>query len=817
MTTLDALLARSRTPGQFVERRSFTLSREKAIEKQREFALRHPRQYLLELVQAAVFSGATYLAIDTRPQSLLVAWVGGKSMLARELENLFDYLFADRGDPRWRHLVQLAIGVNALLQRSPRMLRIESGDGQRAFRMDLDPSGRATIGQPTEPINGTYLFAENSTSWFSRFASAGPTEEQLLVEARCLYTPIPILLNGIAPFGYRGSRHIAVFGAKAWEPFDQEGRRGVVALHASPDGPRGFRMVVGGVWISTLPLDILADRPLYGVVCDDGLRKTADQSDIVQDQRYIEMLHAVQPIATRLIYRLEGPSYRPPTLPPIPAGEVPPARDEVREVVSRVEPEPLPDPIPTLRPRYPVPRSALARRTDAPVFTVTPANAIGMTGPATAPDRFPWKVLILTEGQLITLGNELPTLPVHRLTSKADVDFVRRVVDRRNQDPGNDGRHAPRPGRGRAPPRGAGAGLGTGGAVLRRRAEPESAGKPSSGVLGHGGIEGHTVRVLGGARLPAPPRGFEIPFSLPRVSLRIHDTGEGTSTGTLVEAHVRAALEVAHHLALPPDAPPDAPLLAELLAAMGVPQFVQEGGAVRTEVALPLGWPQSAHDTPLAMSDSGPVTIRRLTATHGTSEVLVIDDLERLLALDGLERRLGYGHLSHPELESQPIFGAGRFGDRWVWLENEDLWRSPALQQLVWVGATFSPRQRAEGFPTGVRPYPELVGAARAGVQADKASYERGWQVLLAGLRRVESERRWGPFGTSADHRRTGGGNGTAGVDPRRPPARGRRRAAPGPERRRRGVGACARSGSTRRRGSWPGVGSGWPSRGRSR
>ena len=124
MSQLDDLLARSRSPGKFVERRTFTLSREKAIEKQREFALRHPRQYVLELIQAAVFSGATYIAIDTRPHSLLMAWVGGPALGRRDLEGLFDYLFADRGDARWRHLVQLAIGVNAILQRKPRTLFI---------------------------------------------------------------------------------------------------------------------------------------------------------------------------------------------------------------------------------------------------------------------------------------------------------------------------------------------------------------------------------------------------------------------------------------------------------------------------------------------------------------------------------------------------------------------------------------------------------------------------------------------------------------------------------------------------------------------
>ena len=119
MSQLDDLIARSRAPGHFVERRRFTLSRDKAIEKQREFALRHPKQYIPELIQAAVFCGATYIAIDARPHSVLVAWVGGRRIEDKELENLLDYLFADRGDERYRHLVQLAVGVNAILQRKP--------------------------------------------------------------------------------------------------------------------------------------------------------------------------------------------------------------------------------------------------------------------------------------------------------------------------------------------------------------------------------------------------------------------------------------------------------------------------------------------------------------------------------------------------------------------------------------------------------------------------------------------------------------------------------------------------------------------------
>jgi hypothetical protein len=740
---LDALLARSRAPGRFVERRSFTLSREKAIAKQREFALRHPRQYLLELVQGAVFAGAPYMAIDTRPESLLVAWVGGQSFQGRELENLFDYLFADRGQRQWRHLVQLAIGVNALIQRQPRVLRIESGDGKKAFRMDLDPSGRATIGQPTEPIQGTYLFAEYTVGWLSRFTSSGVSEEQQLVEERCLYTPIPILLNGMAPFGYRGSRHIAVFGARAWEPFDHDGRRGVVAIHASPDGPRGFRMVVGGVWISTLPLEQMADVPLYGVICDDNLRKTADQSDIVQDRRFAEMLHAVQPVATRLMHRVRGPGYAPPVLAPLPPPEAEqvPARKEPE--IERVEAEPLPDSIPMLPPRNPTGLAALRERLDAPVFTVVPSVAETLAGQVAAPDRFPWKILLLTEGQSLTLQSAIPELTVHRLTSKADVDFVRRVVGRRIRT-----REVAVP-------------VGDSRVVLQLFLDgplPDwGPGIPfcvvgPNGVIEYGGISGHDVRVSG-TRVGSRDRVLALAPSLPSVALTVH----GPAGTLLHEGHVRAALDGAWQLAAQPDGETHGPLLAHLLGAMGVPQLVHAPGSregtdqIGTEVSLPLGWPLTLRAAPLCPTASGaPLTLASIEELLGSPRSVQLLDLSDLLALDPLERRLGYGHLTHPELEVRPLFGAGRFGQRWVWIERADFWGSPALEQVVWVSATFAPRDRDQQFTGGIRPYPELVGASKGPVDEGHESWVEGFRALFAGLQRVEAEQRWGTFASGS-------------------------------------------------------------------
>lgn len=290
MSQLDAVVARARAPGQFVEERRFVLSREKAVAKQREFTLRHPSQAVLELIQGAVFAGATTIAVETHADSLMVAWVGAPAFTEDQLENWLDYLFADRGAEAMRPFVQLAVGLNALLQRNPKVLRVESGGNGQGVRMDLDKHGNVRIGAIPDPPEATYVFVEFSRGWFPRFSSADYTREQHLVEERCLYTPVPILLNGGAPFGYRGSRHIEIFGADHQQHFDDGQRRGVVAITSNTRASVGFRIVVGGVWINTLSLEELSPHTLLGVICDDRLRKTADHADIVQDRRYVAEL-----------------------------------------------------------------------------------------------------------------------------------------------------------------------------------------------------------------------------------------------------------------------------------------------------------------------------------------------------------------------------------------------------------------------------------------------------------------------------------------------------------------------------------------------
>jgi hypothetical protein len=702
MSQLDELLSRSRSPGRFVERRAFTLSRARAIEKQRAFALRLPQQYILELIQAAVFAGATYIAVDTRPDSLLVAWVGAPSLEPRQLHDLLDHLFADRTRADIKHLVQLAVAVNALLQLEPKLVRIESGDGVRSVRMDVDRAGEGSVGEVEDPIGGTYLLVQFSLGLFGRWRTRRHIDEQQLVEERCLYTPVPILLNGSAPFGYRGSRHIEIFGARRQQHFDEEDRRGVVALHTNPNAPTGFRIVIGGVWIATLPLTELAPRPLLGVVCDDGLRKTADHADIVLDHRYVALLHATQPHATALMRQIGPGTYTAPELPPIPRAEA----DDMPRAESTAA-EPLPDRLPMLGARGSITVGALGGAT-GPVFHAPPDRAPDLARSGD-PVRFPWRLLLLTDGQATTLRAELPHLALHRAASASDLDFVRRMADQRADVRAVD---VELPGRGVA--------------TLRLHLD----GQPPDWADAHEGLPFAIVRgertvqlgVLVGDRkvladTPIAPPPLEVGATLPHCSLVLR-VPEAAARSLEAAPHllldsdvVERVLHAAWRLAAPEDGPAHGPLLLALLGQLGRPTFAAEG----VYLHLPTGWPTDLVERPVLPTADGPTPVTALLATPGSDRTVRLASGADLATLELLEERIGFGHVLHTRLDREVVCGVVLVGRRWIEFTDRALADLPVQGALV-VCATLAPSPPA-GWSLATQPVPGVAGWAPDGAQ----------------------------------------------------------------------------------------------------
>lgn len=666
MSQLDALLARSRSPGTFVEKRTFTLARSKAIEKMREFSLRHPRQYVLELVQAAIFAGARWIAVDASRESLVVAWVGGEMLATHQLEGLFDHLFADQGVAETRYLMQTAVGVNAVLQRKPRRVRIESGDGTQSgtARLDLDGRGRGEVGTPESPLAGTYIYAEFPSTWMAYLtgSDSGAVEREL-VETRCLYTPVPILLNGNAPFGYRSSRDVQLFGVRKVVSLE-DGRRGALGLPEQGVQPQ-LRIVVGGVWITDRVVPELGSN-LVGVIADDRLRKTADMSDVVEDARWFDMLHSVQPQAVQL-QRTVRPDYQPPRLPARIADDL--------DIRTEAEPaEPLPRLIPQLDPRAAIPLAALqAMDPQEPLFWIESDRVDALAGPC-APHTFPYRVLVLTPGQARTLESALGRGPApSRLTHAEDVSFVRNAMERRQRM-----HRASVPAmlsgdKARADVRCT--------VALRLHVE----GPEPRWDVDHG---------AGGVPVAVVSRGRTVHLS------RVEADLSGVSVLIEVEPqHASRAAELATSRSLrgllhreawrlvPEDRQgPASALERALLLAWVHPHFERDPtGMLRVTPRLPSTWSEvEAHllDAPLVETDEGPLSLRDLAELQGTDRsVTLLREADRAL-VEPFEAVYGFGHVLCASDASAPLVAVARTLDTWQAVDHTDL-GAARLEQIV--------------------------------------------------------------------------------------------------------------------------------------
>jgi len=705
------VLARSRAPGAFVERKRFSLSRDKAIDKLREFSLRNPRQYVLELIQSAVFSGASYIAVDVDREQCTVAWVGGQPFHEGDLVSVFDNLFRDRSDLEHRPMIQLAVALNAMLQRRPRALRVESGDGsaEGTVRLDLDRKGNGVLGIPDMGLAGTYVMADFGSDWFGRFSGDTSTPEERLVEERCRFSPVPILLNGRAPFGYRASRSLAMPGCPMYLPFDDGERYGVLAAPPRVGRVEGVALVVGGVRVTTklllelgvLPAGVVhpaATTPLTGVIADDRLRKTADHSDIVRERRFAEMLHAVQPHATELIRQLSGDRYEPPALPRLVGGA---------KVV-----EDLPEIVPQIPPRPDLPRDALRRIPEgAPVFRVRPTDADALAD-AVRPDRFPHPVLVVPDTQVAYMEDVAPHLAVHCLNSADEVAFVDRMLERRVRE-----RTATVPFQDPVTP----AVRGSLELTLHLEGPRPLLHDPADGDV--------SVLVSSGARMLR-----HVPTQLGLTGVRAHlvlDPGANLLPDEPLHGVDQAILDGAW--ALVGEETDD--LLVTLLAAHMQPHFVIEDARTALQVGFPEVEDADLHALrarPLVQTEEGPLSLDGLVALMGTDRVLQVEHDEALARVAPLEERLGMGHLASPSVARTAICAVGRGSFGWFALTPGQA-LPEGLTQMMWVGRSLQPRLR---HPDWVPVDTDLpgVGAAR---RPDHEPVARDWEQGTAELYRT--------------------------------------------------------------------------------
>ncbi len=687
--SLEDVLARSRQRTKMTERRRFTVAADKAFEKQKQFALQQPADWVLRAFQAAVFSHAELVGMDTRPTQVSIGWLGGVGVLPDELDELFHYLMTDRSDPSTRHLSQLALAVVGALAMKPAEVRIESIGAGQPVAMIIDARGEARVGEPSAGIDGTYMTVVKSRSLFQRFHGVSEAAEIDRLWPLSRFSPVPLLVNPCTAFEYSrfGYTDVSahVVGAK-------EGRRWTLWRNgATPDHePNTLAIVVGGVLIEHVEVPGLG---MCGVMCDDDLRLSADQSRVARGPRWARLLHF---LAARVRRHLEAEGMG------LPAVQLPELREEEDEGVIVVEAPtaPVPDLLPTVPPR---PELPCPRGVGPALLYVLPDDLPAML-PDLDPYELPLQIAVLSEPQAETIRRS--GRPAHRLTAGTGLAFVRRMavadevlatgVVREGEStltlrlhPGDS-----------APPWGS----------------PQA---PLPMVVRSGGktlhcegaglyLPGCSVVVDGPADPGQDPEG-----SFPGLS----------ALDLVARRGLEAALGVAGH-----DAPEARALLLHLVGHLGLPHLVERDGDVVLDVVLPEAL-RHARSLPLL----GDLDLDGLLALAGTDGTVSVDDVDRYAPL---EAWLGVGHLTDGSVECGVLAAVGFDGAAW---RPVDRLGQSGVSQILAILPTFRPapvprgRQRFEGVPL------PLFAVFRA----ERSPWEVGAQALLGHAHRgaKDSER----------------------------------------------------------------------------
>lgn len=202
---LARLFDELRGEGRLDSRGHFTLDVAKALEKMRQFQLRDPRLYVLNLVAAAVANGASFVRTSSTPESFSLE-SDGRGYAFEDLAELFSSPFIANA-PERRATQELAIGLFGTRGLTVQQVSLETWQGDLGARLAI-VEGRLEIARLTqnplpEGLNVRLSVREKSSLLDSAYGLLGKvrrvkpqTQESEYVRGLCVFSPVPITLNG---------------------------------------------------------------------------------------------------------------------------------------------------------------------------------------------------------------------------------------------------------------------------------------------------------------------------------------------------------------------------------------------------------------------------------------------------------------------------------------------------------------------------------------------------------------------------------------------------------------------------------------------
>lgn len=232
---LELLLQAYQGQGELDSTGSFTVDPEKLRQKLSRFLLPEPHAYILKLIQWAVACQATRIKVEVGRRDVLLAHNGSSTDHNAAADWGF-FLESHWQEDGWRTPeVELATALNALYQLSPARVVLLQHDGFQATVLEVGKEGtRQTMerGRKSSHLNlikiegrrptyGSRLAAQQHrplTAAFLAKVAAGfranvPLAEKALLEACCLYCPVPLTVNGECI-----NRPVFALTEKEWPP-----------------------------------------------------------------------------------------------------------------------------------------------------------------------------------------------------------------------------------------------------------------------------------------------------------------------------------------------------------------------------------------------------------------------------------------------------------------------------------------------------------------------------------------------------------------------------------------------------------------------
>ncbi len=293
MADADPLIDALRAGGAQSGGGAFTLDAARARAKLREFQLADPHRYILLLVQAMAQRGATHIEVVIDANDTVMT-SDAAPLTFEELQDLYMLLFAATPPPAG--LRELALACNAAMATDPRWVRVEcrgpdgSSDGVRLEQRN-DAEDRVDRVAGLTAGMRVHVRERFGLGIVRRFFAAGSDaiREQAVLRHGCRFSTLPLLLSGEPLL-----RESADDAVRAWHDVTHDGRR-IGELGLSAAGTRGrLELVRHHVWLTTHALDEPRLVGVRGVVDVSHLRTDASMTDVVRDDEFAAVLHAVR-------------------------------------------------------------------------------------------------------------------------------------------------------------------------------------------------------------------------------------------------------------------------------------------------------------------------------------------------------------------------------------------------------------------------------------------------------------------------------------------------------------------------------------------